>query len=99
MPRIRVIHWKAEEAQALLELLRNAGHQGEYDEQLHPDGFSALRQYPPDAFVIDLSRLPSHGREVATFLRGRKTTREVPILFVDGVAERVAAIRKLLPDA
>jgi hypothetical protein len=99
MLRIRLIHWKAGEALALLEALRGAGHQVDYEEQLHPDGFAAIKRSPPDAFVIDLSRLPSHGREVATFFRGRKATRQIPIVFVGGAPEKVAAIRKLLPDA
>jgi len=99
MPRVRLVHWKAGEAAALLDKLRASGHAVDYDEKLSSKGFRAIRQSPPDAFVIDLSRLPSHGHEVATFIRGQKATRHVPILFVDGVKERVEAIRKLLPDA
>jgi CheY-like chemotaxis protein len=99
MSRLRVVHWKASESAALLSILRAAGHTVDYVEKLHPDAFRAIRQSPPDAVVIDLSRLPSHGREVATFLRGHKATRHVPILFVDGEPEKVEAIRKLLPDA
>ena len=81
MPRIRLFHWKAEEAASLTKALR------------------AMRQSPPDVIVIDLSRLPSHGREVATYLRGQKPTRHIPIVFVDGEPDKVEAIRKLLPDA
>jgi hypothetical protein len=49
--------------------------------------------------VIVLSRLPSHGREVATFVRGSPATRHRPIIFVDGDPEKVAVIRQLIPDA
>jgi hypothetical protein len=49
--------------------------------------------------VIDLSRLPSHGREVAVFVRGSKSTRHVPIVFVNGLPEKVEAVREKLPDA
>jgi len=52
-----------------------------------------------DAVVINLNRLPSHGREVATALRGSKSTRHIPIVFVEGAPEKVAPIRQLLPDA
>jgi DNA-binding NarL/FixJ family response regulator len=97
--RVRLIHWKADEAAALLANLRIAGHTVDYDEKLSSGQFRAIRETPPDAFVIDLSRLPSHGREVATFLRGQKVTRHIPIVFVGGPPEKVAAIRKLLPDA
>ena len=99
MPRVRLVHWKASEAAALLAALRGAGHAVDYDEKLSSGGFGAIRDSPPDIFAIDLSRLPSHGREVATFFRGQKATRHIPIVFVGGAPEKVEAIRKLLPDA
>ncbi len=52
-----------------------------------------------EALVIDLSRMPSHGREVAVYLRGTKSTRHIPLVFVDGGEEKVAKIRELMPDA
>lgn len=99
MPRVRLIHWKAREAEALLANLRAAGHVVDYDEELSSGGFRAIRESPPDAFAIDLSRLPSRGREVAVFFRGQKATRHIPIVFVGGAPETADAIRKLLPDA
>lgn len=99
MARVRLIHWKAEEARDLLAALRAAGHAVDYDEKADSEGFRGIRRSPPDAFVIDLSRLPSHGREVAVFFRGQKATRHVPIVFVGGVEEKVEAVRKVLPDA
>jgi hypothetical protein len=99
MPRVRLIHWKASEAADLLANLRAAGHTVDYDEKVASGGFRSIRESPPDVFAIDLSRLPSHGREVATFFRGRRATRHIPIVFVGGAPEKVAAIRKLLPDA
>ncbi|HUE05047.1 MAG TPA: hypothetical protein VMR62_36200 [Bryobacteraceae bacterium] len=71
----------------------------EYDEKLDSNAFRGIRASPPDAFVIDLSRLPSHGREVATFVRGQKATRHIPIVFVGGAPEKVEAVRRVLPDA
>jgi hypothetical protein len=99
MARVRVVHWNATEAAPLLNTLHAAGHQADYDESLHPGGYRAIRDCPPDAIVIDLSRLPSHGREVATFFRGRKATQHIPIVFVNGAPEKVEAIRRVLPDA
>jgi len=99
MSHVRLIHWKAGEAADLLASLRAAGHTVDYDEDVASDGFRAIRQSPPDAFVIDLSRLPSHGREAATFFRGQKATRHIPIVFVGGAPEKVEAIREVLPDA
>jgi hypothetical protein len=97
MSRLRLFHWKAEEAARLIATLKAAGHSVEYHEKLA--SYREARDSPPDAFVIDLSRLPSHGREVAIFLRGSKATRHVPTVFVGGDPEKVAGVRRLLPDA
>ena len=63
-----------------------------------------FRKDPPDAVVIDLDRLPSHGREAGVFLRGSKSTRLIPLLFVctegvEGDPEKVARVKETLPDA
>lgn len=98
MTRVRLIHWKAEEAAERIAKLKAAGYEVEYSE-LDGDGYRALKNDPPAAFVIDLSRAPSHGMEVGTGLRGYKATRAVPLVFVEGEPEKVERIRKLLPDA
>src|ERR1700722_16869093 len=99
MGRVRLIHWKPEEASPIAETLKSAGFEVEYDGKPAPEILRCLRTHPPDAVVIDLSRLPSHGREMATALRGNKQTRPVPILFLDGAPEKVAIVRQSLPDA
>ena len=58
-----------------------------------------FRDLAPDAVVLDLDRLPSHGREVATMLRDSKSTRHLPLVFAGGAAEKVERIRGELPDA
>src|SRR5579883_3107400 len=97
MARVRVFHWKAEEAKPLLTVLEAAGHSVEYSDQF--GSARDLRHQPPDAIVIDLSRLPSHGRELAVYLRGSKATRHVPIVFVGGEPEKIENVRRVLPDA
>ncbi|HLN01859.1 MAG TPA: hypothetical protein VK335_21395 [Bryobacteraceae bacterium] len=99
MLRIRLFHWKAQEAERFIEALRAAGHQVAYDEKIGSGLFPKIRASPPDAFVIALTRLPSQGREVAAFLRGSKATRHIPIVFVDGTPEKVDCIRRQIPDA
>jgi CheY-like chemotaxis protein len=99
MSRVRVIHWNAAEAEPLIEACRGAGFDVEY---LEGDGGAvcrAIRANPPDIVVIDLTRLPSHGKEVAVWLRGTKSTRDIPIVFVEGAPLKTAAVRELLPDA
>ena len=99
MARVGVIHWRAAEAAALIAACREGGFEVEY---LGGDGKTvchAIRAKRPDVVVIDLSRLPSHGKEVAVWMRGAKSTRDIPVVFVGGEPLKVAAIRDLLPDA
>ena len=51
-----------------------------------------------DLVLIDLDRLPSHGREVAVWLRGRKATRMIPIVFAGGVPDNAAGLSAGLVD-
>lgn len=97
--RVLVIHQDEGGAAELLASLKAAGFFPERFGNEAPAALRALRQSPPDAVVIDLSRLPSHGRAVAVALRQQKATRLVPIVFSGGTAEKVAATRALLPDA
>jgi hypothetical protein len=81
----------------MIAALRAAGHKVNYKDTLA--NYRELRETPPDAIVIDLSRTPSHGRELAVFVRGSKHLRHIPIVFVDGEPEKVEAVRRLIPDA
>ncbi len=99
MARVRLIHWRAAEAVRYIELLEDAGYQVEYSEAFQPALMRAWRDSPPDAFVFDLSRMPSHCREIAIALRQSKATRIVPMIFCEGVLEKIEKTRSLLPDA
>ena len=98
MNRITLILWNVQEAQTRAEQLERAGH----TVTVHADSRAApltLRENPPDVFVIDLSRLPSHGRETGVWLRNQKATRHVPLVFVEGEPDKTDRVRELLPDA
>lgn len=99
MSRILLIHWNQGEAEARAEQMRDAGHVVECCCRSDGSGFKEMRANPPDLFVIDLSRLPSHGRYAAIWLRQQKPTRRVPIVFAGGEPEKVARVREALPDA
>lgn len=99
MSRIVLIHWNTAEAEERAARLRRAGHKVSCYADQGGAGLRAFREHPPDVFLIDLGRLPSHGRAVATFLRQQKATRLVPLVFVAGEPEKVARVRALLPDA
>jgi CheY-like chemotaxis protein len=98
MSHITLILWNDQEARARAEQLERAGH----IVTLHADSRAApltLRENPPDVFVIDLSRLPSHGRETGVWLRNQKATRYVPIVFIEGDPDKTQRARELMPDA
>jgi CheY-like chemotaxis protein len=98
MPSIYFVHWNAEEAKIKASNLRKAGFDIKY-EPPSPAIFREIRKKAPDLFLIDLSRLPSQGRDVALNLRQSKATRFVPIVFVDGQPDKIAIVKRHLPDA
>ena len=52
MARVRLIHWNAAEAAGRAAVLRRAGHRVDHD-PLTPAALRALRDAPPDVFVIE----------------------------------------------
>jgi CheY-like chemotaxis protein len=98
-PKVLLVHWNAEEAEERAERLRKAGYEVGSHSDKDGSSFRAVRDAPPDAFVIDLSRAPSHGRDVGVWMRQQKPTRSVPLVFVAGEVEKVERVKSLLPDA
>jgi hypothetical protein len=98
MKLIRLIHWKDKEAAVRLRVLRGAGYDARHDE-FSPALLRDMRAHPPDGVVIDLTRLPSHGRDVALTIRQMRALRRVPLVFVEGDPGKVKRIKQLLPDA
>lgn len=96
--RIRLIHWNMAQAEEHAAKLETSGYEVDFG-PIDPASMKSLRSDPPDLAVIDLSRIPSQGRDVGIWLRKTKATRNVPIVFADGDAKAVAGARKHLPDA
>jgi hypothetical protein len=99
MARVALFHWNAAEAAERVERLRRAGFEAEYFPTTAGGGLRRIRENLPDAVVIDLTRQPSHGREVGIHLRGQKATRFAALVFIEGDPEKTAQVRSLLPDA
>jgi len=96
--RILLFHFHGTSGAEAADELAAAGH----DVELRTEGgggFAALDASPPDVIVIDLRRLPSHGRAVAFALRQRRRSQHVPLVFVEGDVERTARLRAEIPDA
>jgi len=99
MRRVRLFHWKSKEAEVLVAKLRAAGFEAVHRAETQSPSVRELKESGAVAVVIDLSRLPSHGKYVGAWVRGAKSTRHIPLVFVGGEAEKVAAIKKQIPDA
>jgi hypothetical protein len=99
MHLVRLIHWNAAGAKERAAQLSALGYSVESEILAPPHLLLQIKVNPPDALVIDLSRLPSQGRDVGVILRQRASTRFVPLVFVEGEDAKVERIRKLLPDA
>jgi CheY-like chemotaxis protein len=95
---VRLIHWNGPEGRERRLRLASLGHEVQFDEE-GPGLSRALRASLPDVYVIDLTRMPSNGRMVAMWLRTTKSTRHIPIVFVDGDPDKVKKLKELLPDA
>ena len=96
---VRLVCWNPDLAREREQVLKTAGIRVDAS-PFNPSGFiSQFRDKPTAAVLIDLDRLPSHGREVGVMLRQSKSTRLIPIVFAGGVPEKVARIRQELPDA
>jgi hypothetical protein len=98
MQRVRLIHWNEIEAQACLERIREGGFEPEF-EKFSRNTLRKIKENIPDVIVIDLSRLPSQGRDMGFVLRKAKATRHVPLVFCAGSPEKVEKIQDHFPDA
>jgi len=98
LTRIRLIHWNITEAAERTSILKSAGYEIDY-EPFTPQTLKRLKNNPPAAVVIDLSRLPRQGRDVAIRIRHAKATRNITIIFVEGDQEKVDQVKMHVPDA
>lgn len=97
--RLFLIHWDAVEADALAAPLRQDGWEVEVESSDGARAGKAIIASPPDAVVVSLARMPAHGRETVAFLKGTKTTRELPVIFVGGAGDAVDKTKKKIRDA
>ena len=97
--RVRLVAWRDDEGRLRASELARLGHPVEYVASEGRVLLTALKEDPPGAVIIDLSRSPAHGRDLAVALRIHKATRHVPLVFAGGAPEKVARVREVLPDA
>ncbi len=98
-PSLCLAHWKASEGRERARELEELG----YSVRFYPVDagrlLRILKDDPPEAIVVDLSRSPAQGRDLAVALRVHGATRLTPLIFAGGAPEKVAGVRRVLPDA
>ena len=99
MNRVRLVHWNEEEARVRVSALEKAGYEVDYEPLRDQTAMRRIREGSPQAIVIDLSRTPSQGRDLAIWLRKQKSTRNVPLVFLGGAPEKAESVKRVLPDA
>jgi hypothetical protein len=99
MRLVRLVSWKEDLAHERAQMLEQGGFSVDASPLETGRFMSRVKANLPAVVLIDLDRLPSHGREVAISLRNCKTTRHIPIVFAGGVEEKVERVRNELPDA
>ena len=94
MPRVRLLHLRPLEAVERIAALHALGYDVLFDPLDDRESMKRVWQTPPDAYVFDITRVPSHMRELAISLRERKTTRRVPMVFAGGDPAKVARLAR-----
>jgi hypothetical protein len=98
MKRVILLHSDPDKVGPHIRELKKTGYNVEL-QSVSPQALRALRENPPAAVIIDLTRAPSQGRDIGIYIRHHKTTRKVAVVFVSGEPEKVARIKRHLPDA
>jgi hypothetical protein len=96
---VRIISWNRDQASERGQVIEKSGFKADASPLSTSGLIGRIRDLAPIAILIDLDRLPAHGRAVATLVRRSASTRHIPIVFAGGAADKVARARKDFPDA
>jgi CheY-like chemotaxis protein len=100
MSRILLLHWDPDEADGRAAKLREAGHDVDVlARRPDPKRMERACAKKPDVCIVDLARRPATGRDLGVWMRQRKSTRLIPLVFVEGDEETTDGVRQVLPDA
>src|SRR5450432_2628135 len=99
MPQVRLVCWDQDRAREHARVLKKAGFTVDASALATSRLIGQFRDKRPAVVLIDLDRLPSHGRAVAIMLRGGKSTGHIPIVFAGGLDDKVQRAREQLPEA
>ena len=97
-PVVWLVHANEAAGAACAKRLAELGYRAERRRWSSPEIVRAKAD-PPSAVLIDLSRTPSLGRDVAIAMRSHRALLGVPFLLVDSASGVSANLKKFLPDA
>ena len=97
MAKIFYLHWNEAELKERLAPLQKACYEvtSHWSTETHAQFGETL----PEAVVISLDRLPSHGRAVAEWFWEAKKRQHIPIIFAGGQPDKVKATKAKFPKA
>lgn len=97
--RVFLIDFDEDAAATRVKALKKAGWSVDVETIDGALAWKRMREDPPDVVAIDLSRLPSHGREAGRAVRSAKDLRDVPIVFFGGTSEAQTRAAGVVPGA
>ncbi|MBI5858179.1 MAG: hypothetical protein HZB42_11105 [Sphingobacteriales bacterium] len=97
MKNIFIIHWNETELKEKIAPLKKAGYKVGY--HFSQETTANFKDNLPEALVICLDRLPSHGRAYAEWMWEAKKRQHIPIIFCGGQPDKVEATRLKFPKA
>lgn len=95
---VRLISWSRETADRA-RLVEAAGFSVDASEVPSGRAVGHVRDLAPAAVLIDLDRVPSHGRAIGIVLRSSRSTCHIPMVFAGGEPAKIARVLEDLPDA
>jgi hypothetical protein len=97
MAKIFYVHWNEAELKERIKPLQAAGN--EVLSHWNTETGAKVKEPYPDAFVISLDRLPSHGKAIAGWVVESKKRQHIPLIFEGGQAEKVETTKQKFPQA
>lgn len=97
MAKVFYLHWNEAELRERIAPLKKAG----YEITLHwsTEEHAKFGEALPEAVVISLDRLPSHGRAVAEWFWEAKKRQHIPLIFAGGQPDKVKMTKAKFPKA
>ncbi|MBS1827156.1 MAG: hypothetical protein JST93_17695 [Acidobacteria bacterium] len=93
MARVALVVWNEQEAAEHAARLRASGHEVSAVAKASTSMLKQLRAAAPEALIIDLNRMPSHGIQVGLAIR------KIPLIFIEGDPEKTEKARAKVPTA